>query len=171
MSGLAKGWARAGAWLVVGAGAVAMLLGASALSMLAAMAQRASGKPVDGGLWERWADREQARAIIGREREARRARREARDAAREERKAMRREVRKPWAQPNARVAEMVEALHRLDLEQRRLKVARTALKKGYDVGDAVSYCRADVRLAELRYAIACAAAGAVPGTVYIGSHA
>jgi len=40
---LARGWARVGAWVTVGAGAVAALLGASALSMLAAMAQRVTG--------------------------------------------------------------------------------------------------------------------------------
>lgn len=65
MTDLIKGWARVGAWMAVGAGAVAALLGASALSMLAAMAQRVAGK----AMTREEMDREIERAILGRKRQ------------------------------------------------------------------------------------------------------
>jgi len=134
---LAKGWARVGAWVTVGAGAVAALLGASALSMLAAMAQRVAGK----AMTREEMDREIERAILGRKRQ-------------------------PWqVTPQERA------------ERKAAKAAKQAARevmrdRSDDVESGRSCCfsdermrqrRREARAAELRYAIACAEAGAVPG--------
>lgn len=155
---LAKGWARVGAWVTVGAGAVAALLGASALSMLAAMAQRAAGgepkpPPCPGRCpchTPSWATPE-ARA----ERKAAKA---AKQAAREERKRMRR-----WHAGIDPIGDVAGA--RIDLAWARgcLVDARGLHWSRVGRQERVTAARRRVRDLELRYAIACAEAGAVPG--------
>ena len=161
---LAKGWARVGAWVTVGAGAVAALLGASALSMLAAMAQRVAGK----AMTREEMDREIERAILGRkrqpwqvtpqERAERKAAKAAKQAAREERKRMRR-----WHAGIDPIGDVAGA--RIDLAWARgcLVDARGLHWSRVGRQERVTAARRRVRDLELRYAIACAEAGAVPG--------
>lgn len=180
---LAKGWARVGAWVTVGAGAVAMLLGASALSMLAAMAQRVTGK----AMTREEMDREIERAILGRRsaegyftrtaadyaeirhgataaetqrqaraRAERKASNAAKQAAREERKRMRRSVVSEGGWYDLGMAACLEQLQACAAE------VRDGRRCGRDERMMRSR-RERARMAELRYAIACAEDGAVPG--------
>ncbi len=144
---LAKGWARVGAWMTVGAGAVAALLGASALSMLAAMAQRA----ILGRL-------RQPCQVTPQERAERKAAKAAKQAAREERKRMRR-----WHAGIDPIGDVAGA--RIDLAWARgcLVDARGMHWSRVGRQERVTAARRRVRDLELRYAIACAEAGAVPG--------
>ena len=171
---LAKGWARVGAWVTVGAGAVAALLGASALSMLAAMAQRVAGK----AMTREEMDREIARAILGRkrqpwqvtpqERAERKAAKAAKQAAREERKRMRREAY------DRGTRDLRGYLMRWTRDRMRRAIAMLRSTRDGLPGAVAADDRADcermiadardaVRRWEFRYAIACAEAGAVPG--------
>lgn len=186
---LAKGWARVGAWVTVGAGAVAALLGASALSMLAAMAQRAAGKAMtreiarailgrrsaEGYFTRTAADYAEIRRAVtaaemqrqARARAERKAAKAAKRAAREERKRMRREecalaMTPPWAlaDPTVNVSTAILRCHG------ELSIAACEVRRRRADGfapHAIRAARNVARMAELRYAIACAEAGAVPG--------
>lgn len=135
-----------------------MLLGASAMSLLAAMAQRVGvgPKPVEHGAGR--CRCHTAWQVTPEERAARRAAKAAKRAAHEERKRLRREA----------AAEVGTAWGLMTMVNSRDRMVEAAavvrrLRTHWESADALHEARRTVRLAELRYAIACAAAGAVPG--------
>lgn len=189
MIDLAKGWARAGAWAVVTVGGVAMLLGASALSFLAAGLQSVvPGAPQPksepctyfGCRGSRCRCSPAAcatRAEVARLRQQARIRRRMylleRDTGRAHRKALRRGS--VDSELGGRRGELAQAVMALRMARQNHQFARVMVRahswesptaeqvsalRAHEAN--VAQARAVVREAELRYAVACAAAGAVP---------
>lgn len=146
---------RVGAWLAIGSGAVVMLLGAAAVSWLAGQVQAVATWPVVRGAPEP--------EPSARERKLERA------ARREHRKALRR------GSTSQLVTSMREEVarsrkHLVDWRGGHQDHVEMLIAKGWTPRHAceranrhIAAARAQVRDAELRYAIACSVAGAVPG--------
>jgi hypothetical protein len=133
---------------------VALALGA-AVRWIASV----DGAPDDAAkrAWVRVQTRKAREAIEAAARAERRAQKAAKDAAREERKRMRRAE-------CAAVPPHSSTLwgRRNDMERARIRLLDARMRNPpWENG--IRFAREDVRDAELRYAIACAEAGAVPG--------